>query len=414
MNGTKLSRRDVEAQLVENARLLVSYTAAEGRTSPILLERWAKAESEFEAGDLSPAELDSLREVIQREVKAISPATLADIRAGSDPLKRLRAMCTFYVLCVLVLLGCLLYSSKYVRIRENITHLQQLQDANIEDAALKFYSDYYKSTLVKSLTESPPGLEKDRYLSRLEQLEDYDRELSTFLREAQVLESEDYLYRSSIANINSTMDSKNNAKISHQIILEPISSAVSLTPSLTKEANPLDFFLDNHLQNVAYTTSLGSVNSPAPSLLSVITHEHSSLEFVGSLYLPGFLSALGALVYLIRPMTDLTLGAAGARLAPALDAVRLLLRVMMGAVAGVSGSIFGLTMNHPPAGQYSSSVWPFAVAFVLGFSIDLFFRILDLLVQNIAGWLKLPESRASAHATIAEASTSGPVTVSAP
>lgn len=102
------------------------------------------------------------------------------------------------------------------------------------------------------------------------------------------------------------------------------------------------------------------------------------LMVANALLLPAAFGILGALIYHFRVFMD--------PLRPDVQFQRVMLRIFLGGFAGLS-TYFFFTPDAQIAAGISPSLAGLAIPFVLGFSIDVFFRLLDRLVQQMSRWV---------------------------
>lgn len=104
----------------------------------------------------------------------------------------------------------------------------------------------------------------------------------------------------------------------------------------------------------------------------------TKLMVVNALLLPAAFGFLGAIIYHFRVFMD--------PLRPDVPLQRVLLRIFLGGFAGLTTYFFFTTDARIAAGL-SPTLAGLAVPFLLGFSIDVFFRLLDRLVQQMNRWV---------------------------
>ena len=101
-----------------------------------------------------------------------------------------------------------------------------------------------------------------------------------------------------------------------------------------------------------------------------------SIEFVSLWLLPAFFGVFGAIVYQLRACLD--------RMRPDPRIGRAIMRIVLGALGGIAFGWFwspdgtdGLLPPTLPLGAY-------AIAFLIGYSIDIFYSLLDRVVASIS------------------------------
>lgn len=104
--------------------------------------------------------------------------------------------------------------------------------------------------------------------------------------------------------------------------------------------------------------------------------------------LPGLYGALGAMLYFMRSILD--------PLQPNPRWVRIVHRMALGALAGIIVAWFWQPLGGPGGDLGSVGFGPFTFAFIAGFSMDIFFTLLDRLVAvSVAGIGRLGNSNSS-------------------
>ena len=104
------------------------------------------------------------------------------------------------------------------------------------------------------------------------------------------------------------------------------------------------------------------------------------LSLYSMIILPAVFGALGAIVYFMRPLLSPQL--------PNPGKTHTLYRIALGALAGMILAWLGMGMFGADEAFKSAGLGLFALAFILGFSIDVFFDLLDRLVGISRGAVK--------------------------
>jgi hypothetical protein len=124
--------------------------------------------------------------------------------------------------------------------------------------------------------------------------------------------------------------------------------------------------------NVCLTKTLGlgvAANTTFDYSIHVIS---TGLDLYSSWVLPMLYGALGAIVFLFRNQGNVR--------TPDLSAAECVLRVSLGAVAGVAIGWFSHTSSQQQADVVTG---PLALAFVAGFSTDVFFSLIDKAIDGV-------------------------------
>jgi hypothetical protein len=124
-------------------------------------------------------------------------------------------------------------------------------------------------------------------------------------------------------------------------------------------------------------TGFSSMNpvSPIP-IYATILQLHDTMNTFGLWYLPALYGMLGACVYHMRRFLD--------PMAPNPSWTRTGFRIFLGAFAGIVVVWFWSPGAQKGTDQAMSTLSAFTVAFLVGFSIDIFFQALDRLVTKVS------------------------------
>jgi hypothetical protein len=124
-------------------------------------------------------------------------------------------------------------------------------------------------------------------------------------------------------------------------------------------------------------TGLNSVNpvQPIPTYWAIL-RLHETMNTFGLWYLPALYGMLGACVFHMRRFLDPS--------APNPSWIRTAFRIFLGAFAGIVVVWFWSPAAQKGADQAIPMLSSFTVAFLVGFSIDIFFQALDRLVTKVS------------------------------
>ena len=321
-----------------------------------------------------------------------------------------------FVPVALVMVG---YTAAYTELySQSVTILAQLQAINLQqmsDKAERFYRVYTKRGDPTPGTGLSPGDARfEAYIRTYEDLLDTDAKLSTYMplseelnqQEARVPVVSDVMdfigshARTSAATAGGQKDKDND----HSYNLLPVASSPSSTPanvvladadtddSLSlSDAHKQDkeLFLQhaglNQIEGVVTGAASGSVKA---ALQGDLWKLQRNVEFFGMLVLPALYGMVGTLVYYMRRLLD------GSDMGP--SASIYIVRIALGGLAGVSGGYLlesvhaGETVSHAPGAGL------FVLAFLFGFSSDLFFKLIDRAVTMISDSITPPKPGATA------------------
>jgi len=124
-------------------------------------------------------------------------------------------------------------------------------------------------------------------------------------------------------------------------------------------------------------TGFSSMNPLTPiPIYWTILQLHETMNTFGLWYLPALYGMLGACVYHMRRFLDPS--------APNPSWTRTAFRIFLGAFAGIVVVWFWSPTAQKGVEQAASTLSAFTVAFLVGFSIDIFFQALDRLVTKVS------------------------------
>jgi len=158
---------------------------------------------------------------------------------------------------------------------------------------------------------------------------------------------------------------------------------VSADEFLGKVAYSLgDSFGVNTAQAIVQNCALGlSYYSGAiPDIEAINLRVKDKLNLYSMIILPAVYGALGAIVFFMRPLLNPKL--------PNPGITHTIYRIALGALAGMILAWLGMGMFGADEAFKSVGLGLFALAFILGFSIDVFFELLDRLVGISRGAVK--------------------------
>jgi len=103
----------------------------------------------------------------------------------------------------------------------------------------------------------------------------------------------------------------------------------------------------------------------------------NGMRFLGSWLLPGLYGMLGAVVFHMRRLLDPNL--------PNPKMLRFVYRIVLGGFGGIVLVWFWIPSGAAPSMTEFAPLTSFGLAFLIGFSSDVFFQVLDRLVAGLSG-----------------------------
>lgn len=446
-------------QILDDAWRLVSFSARTGRDWPNLMNAWTNAEQEFNATSTLNVSLHPLLHEMSLCVKNIAPIRLKDLGSKWTPfesdrlnnvyfyfgalellLKNLSERIfqgLFVFLCVLVVMGCGYYSLSYLLIRDNISHLVELNNSDIVGKADKFYVYYPDMTVDSVRIQHPPdNIRADSFLAKSEELKDLDSQIRTYVQDGTNL-----LYRSSndpfiyyIHNIEGLFHGKTIAVSGLPNIIKNCSddstysqmlpdkparpadcargissrpagriptSSVSDMENTKSDRKPVDQVAVNNSPEIKHeeteaayfrlagynyvANSLSQITAAEPTVILILHREEQVIEEYSMFHLPVLFGMLGTIVFHVRGMATNSVGK--------LAYWRVGLRVFLGGLAGAGSSVILSNLGSSSNPNPISDGGLLFLAFILGFSLDLFFRILDRAVEVVSKWFALSDAQ---------------------
>jgi hypothetical protein len=365
-----MSTKSQFANLLSEANLLADDAVRRGRATPAFLRALRTAEHEFNESGKIENHLDALL-AETKSMKAALPSRGFAVRRAAHRLASWIPKGIFYAAILLVSVLTSLYTMQYIAIKNNIVHLQSLQSQNIMDVAFRFWMMSSEMNIPDGFLSEPRPIsfEKDLTLEKLEKISQINNEVTVYEQDAQ--HNLDGAYGDVLLSVIPNAINHLFSSGGDQTQLPQLDcSAVAPEGDLTPEASYLKRL---HLDGIAQLLPSSQCGPAVQPLESTLNLETQLKERYGQIVLPILLGMLGAIVYHVRLMLrsdDFTLGY-----------WRINLRILLGGLAGVSGSVFVSALGHEEGGSLSTSIWLFLLAFLMGFSLELFFTTLDRLVE---------------------------------
>ena len=154
-------------------------------------------------------------------------------------------------------------------------------------------------------------------------------------------------------------------------------------PSQTQPAQPaqpaqpddIDIDYAHFLSSIGFTAESGfPVQNINETVAVYISQSQQILDFYGLWVLPAVYGLFGTMIFQFRSMMDL-------RIHPA---TRLEIRATLAVMAGISISWLSDLLGDKAVGSHPGGIGVFALAFIFGFAIDIFFVSLDRLASNVS------------------------------
>lgn len=368
-----MGRTDNEIDcLVDDSDLLIKYQVRAGvAVNPDFIKLTSDIARKREAQvDVETGSINQLRLLLNSSLRLTPHINLIDVGSKWRPFHTSRLFSTFFcMMTTLIVIGAMF--STYVYIRQ-VGILGELTDVSKWDLEHK----------VHRIDAADPRLVGTPiYTDQLDELLSYNAKLQEYEREY------DDWYNNPIIRAVLSGHRLINAP-SQKAIGGPkyndtrLDSAPQSPAALQTPANDVQsadatqkFLIANNLGSI-YQEIYGPKVSPDDHRTETeISYLGESLDWLGSFVLPGLYGLIGILIYELRRVLD--------PLLPSTPMERILVRCTLGAFAGLSLTFLlrPFEIGHDKA---FTSISTFGVAFLLGFSLDGFFTVLDRLVKGIS------------------------------
>lgn len=401
------------AELFEDAILVASFGRRAGKFPDNVLFGAIQTAKATPGLGWGSREVADLQDALNKAIRVLHPVTLFDLRNGWNPFRASRGgrsktswlMVSFIVIASVLLLACGYYTIWYKR---SAALLESIADAKIAKQT-EIINDII-NTMVSAKGQSPfaytinPGdATYDSIRKKILEVREIDRKIiedrMIYSNQRKMLIPTTTIYyeiigwRNSVnsaavapasvgqAGANKATTSAAPPREWRQVGCEGGTSLSRLFPAIELQdpsarvwfaiAAFRDFVQgdDNRFDRVRCALGV-STTSNAGSFDGVTRYLRENMELLGTWLLPAMYGALGALMFHMRAFID--------PLIPNPRPERVLLRVALGIFAGVSVAWF-LTPTVAD-GINGVGLGVLTVAFLLGFSIDVFFALLDRLV----------------------------------
>ena len=391
------------ASLVEDADLVANVGVRIGRLQGTeLLTALCNAREALEKNCATPAIVADLEKSLNSAVRDIAPITLQDLRSGWTPFrshqqKRLGTY-LFGVFSVLLIVVTAYTTQIYDRARSLYATTMELQETRGAEQATRLFGLLKRNQedVIDSLTNGKKDFLYEAFSKSLSDLQVMNLKFLAYAPVAnEVMRDLDMASRlkevfgnGAIAG-NPTNDPKIAAYIANysaargapdsngpsQADEDPISmqdqagsSGSALTSLLHRHINELREF--NAIINVGFDPLV-----PIDYSYNIVPLR-DSMRFLGSWLLPALYGMLGAVLFHMRRLLDPNL--------PNPTFLRFAYRIVLGGFAGIIVVWFWMPSSPKLSQPDFATLTSFGVAFLVGFSTDIFFQALDRLVTYLS------------------------------
>lgn len=424
-------------QYVSDARRVISYSARSGLLSNSDLVQSVNSAEDHLARNVPLAgdEFVLLVTRLNAAIAAIYPVNLIDLGSRWRPFAESKQSKTtrviFAVISVFIIVITGYYTNLYIRTNDVLAGLTQIQQKDPLDKAFRLFRLVKRNPGVTSVENAgSDDLHFEPYLRSYEEIYSINDDIGTYMPEAQQLaisayhlplwtEAKNFLSppreRSSLEaraghvagstgqpvaakysqihgyneayspgaygkagpSAGAATHGPANASVSNDA---PAPGGVAEGPGGPDVDSRTNFLQHMGVALVAFQTSENAF-AKEYSIARLITICRGIIELYGGIILPSLYGMLGTIVFEMRKMLN--------PLRPSASSERVVVRAALGGLAGLSITFVFKPLHMAGGAEQLGGVAIFGAAFILGFSIDVFFLLLDRMVnflsQSIAG-----------------------------
>ncbi|MBY5774226.1 hypothetical protein HFN63_29700 [Rhizobium leguminosarum] len=369
--------------LLEDAKLVASYGARAGKLRNSDLFAAIKAIETSPSKTWTTAEAVGLHAALNQAIADIAPATLRDLQS-SDPFTTQASRKTRFLLLAISLMLMVVtgyFTVLYNRGTELISRLEQI-DASRPAEKMGAVARTWTTATPDKISGKETGAASETYYKLLDEVRELDNKVKTYVLEYAEFNQTNpglraFQFISGLAYASSTAPvAKDGPNVECGGVFSgpvPADSTFGTTP-------PGSILAANRALMVNFACAESLMISPysMPSLNQLGGEVRRKMSIYSQWVLPALYGALGALIFYMRAVLNPIL--------PDPPIEKIIHRVALGAFAGI---IFAWFWTPPPDAmkEFSGlSVNSFAIAFLIGFGIDVFFTALDrfvLFLQNM-------------------------------
>ncbi|WP_213957780.1 hypothetical protein [Variovorax sp. dw_954] len=349
-----------------------------------------------------------LRQALNATIRVIAPITLDDLRRGWRPYETARSrrlsIFAFFVFSVVLMAFSAYATQVYERARAMYATTVELQDARGAEQAMRLFGMLKRNQqdVVESLSTGKKEFLYEVFGKALFDLkamylknQSYAPIAAATLNDLEMLSSPSVAIERLRNPSNPTNDplvrealSKGNYGPSPPLALreelEKSNGGAMSKPSAPNGARSnlapdVQALLDSYLSQLRrFNLSINVYIDPLQpqDYFSMLFRLRNGISFVGLWVLPALYGMLGAVIFHMRRILNPSM--------PDPSWMRITFRVVLGAFAGIIVVWFWTPSSQKVSQGEFVALTSFALAFLVGFSTDVFFRALDLLVDHLS------------------------------
>lgn len=402
--------------LLTDLRAAVTYASRTGLLkNKEVIAQLKESSKALESEQLSSEQTHQLSESLNDVAQLIAPISVADLISGRDPFspenqrrsKVLQLLLSLFALLVLASIGFFMQAlQKEQEALQSLNQLHELQP-QLKLTALRKMAQWDKPIL----KESPLYDQYHQKMSELQQLKGrvfaaYTEALGAdsipiipigdifsifrsndLVGAAANSQNGDSLQRQSVVPAGGVNDiTKNDAKLAQasspppRLCVEDSSGNFVLPPDAASLPKWLRTILADSLGDFCFQLNIlspdgdGSLLTAELNNLGFIPHIRSKVSLRVSWFLPFLFGLLGATIFLMRNVASVR--------TPSMQLFPMVMRLSLGGLAGIVVGWFATSATSNPEITKAVS-FPFALAFLTGYGIDVLFGLLDRLNRSI-------------------------------
>lgn len=387
-NGTAGAAENGLEELLSDAKMIAAYGARAGRLrSPDLFN----AIRNFEASSSKAwgtTEATNLLSAVNQATNDIVPATLLDLRTSnpfaSDPKNNKPARFILIALSIMLMAltaQCTIY---YNRGAELLTRLVQINQDKPAEKMGAIARSWRAANLEKSADDEIAG---ETYYQLLDEVRELDNKVKAYVVDYGNYSGDFFSLQSyAHASTGSATPGKADPRTIPNVQCDEPSAATQKPVSSFEQSPPGSVLAANRalILNFACAESLMISPYSMPVLNQIGGAVSHRIGVLSQWILPGLYGALGALIFYLRQILNPIL--------PDPPFEKIVHRVALGGFAGIIFAWFWAPKPDAMGDFNVLAINSFTVAFLIGFSIDVFFTALDRVVMFLQGVIAQPRT----------------------
>lgn len=374
-------------EFLSDAKTIAGYGARAGRLRNSDL---FNAIRNFEASSSKAwgtAEATNLLSAVNQATNDILPATLLDLRTSnpfaSDPKSNKTARYILIALSIMLMALTAQCTIFYNRGAELVTRLVQINEDKPAEKMGAIARSWRAANLEKSVDGEIAG---ETYYQLLDEVRELDNKVKAYVVDYGNFSGDFFSLQSYAHASTSATQGKVDPRNSPNVQCDEPSTATQKAVSSFEQSPPGSVLAANRslILNFACAESLMISPYSMPILNQIGGEVSHRIGVLSQWVLPGLYGALGALIFYLRQILNPIL--------PDPPVEKIVHRVALGGFAGIIFAWFWAPKPDAMGDFNVLMVNSFTVAFLIGFSIDVFFTALDRVVMFLQGAIAQPRT----------------------